>query len=93
MHLQIITPNEILFSGKVEVVEIPTLSGTIGVLPNHAPLSTIVSEGKVKFIAKEKEDRVLDAAAFLFEDDATFLEVSEGMVYLDGDNVELFVRS
>jgi F0F1-type ATP synthase epsilon subunit len=43
MHLKIITPNEILFSGKVVVVEIPTLSGTIGILPNHAPLTTIVS--------------------------------------------------
>ncbi|MDR2415775.1 MAG: F0F1 ATP synthase subunit epsilon [Candidatus Peribacteria bacterium] len=43
MHLSIITPNEILFSGKVEVVEIPTLSGTIGILPNHAPLTTLVS--------------------------------------------------
>jgi F0F1-type ATP synthase epsilon subunit len=42
MHLSIITPNEILFSGKVEVVEIPTLSGTIGILPHHAPLTTLV---------------------------------------------------
>jgi F-type H+-transporting ATPase subunit epsilon len=67
MLLSIITPNEILFSGKVEVVEIPTLSGTIGILPSHAPLTTLVSPGKVKFINKEKEDRILDAAAFLFE--------------------------
>ncbi|MDR0650866.1 MAG: F0F1 ATP synthase subunit epsilon [Candidatus Peribacteria bacterium] len=43
MDLSIITPNEILFSGKVEVVEIPTLSGTIGILPNHTPLTTLVS--------------------------------------------------
>lgn len=93
MHLKIITPNEILFSGKVEVVEIPTLSGTIGVLSDHAPLSTIVAPGKVKFISKIKEDRILDAAAFLFEDDYTILEVDEGMVYLDGKDVIMFVRS
>jgi F-type H+-transporting ATPase subunit epsilon len=93
MLLKIITPNEILFSGKVEVVEIPTLSGMIGVLPDHAPLSTIVAPGKVKFISKVKEDRILDAAAFLFEDDYTVLEVDEGMVYLDGKDVIMFVRS
>lgn len=93
MHLKIITPNEILFSGKVEVVEVPTLSGTIGILPDHAPLSTIVASGKVKFISKIKEDRILDAAAFLFEDEYTILEVDEGMVYLNGKDVIMFVRS
>jgi F0F1-type ATP synthase epsilon subunit len=93
MHLQILTPNEILFSGKVEFVEIPTLSGTIGILPHHAPLTTIVSPGKVKFINKEKEERILDAANFLFENEFTILNVSEGMVYLDGNEVQIFTRS
>ena len=94
MKLKIITPSEILYHGKVSVVEIPTLSGTVGILPNHAPLTTIVSQGKVKFIEKEKEDdRILDAAAFLFENEHTVLEVSEWMVYLNGEEVLLFVRS
>ena len=93
MRLKIITPNEILYSGKVSVVEIPTLSGTVGILPNHAPLSTIVAPGKVKFIEREKEDRILDAASFLFENEYTILEVSEGMVYLNGEEVMLFIRS
>jgi hypothetical protein len=47
----------------------------------------------VKFINKEKEDRILDAIAFLFEGDYTTLAVSEGMVYLDGEHIQLFVRS
>ena len=93
MRLKIVTPNEILYSWKVSVVEIPTLSGTVGILPNHAPLSTIVALGKVKFIEREKEDRILDAASFLFENEYTILEVAEGMVYLNGDEVTLFVRS
>ena len=93
MHLQILTPNETLFSGKVEFVEIPTLSGTIGILPQHAPLTTVVSPGKVKFIAREKEDRILDAANFLFENEFTVLDVSEGIVYLDGKVVKLFVHA
>lgn len=93
MQLKIITPNEILFAGRVEIVEIPTLSGTIGILPDHAPLSTIVSPGKVKFISKVKEERILDAAAFLFEDEYTILEVDEGFVYIDGKEVIMFVRS
>jgi F0F1-type ATP synthase epsilon subunit len=93
MYLSLFTPNEILFSGKVEFVEIPTFSGTIGILPNHAPLTTLVSQGKVKFIAAEKEDRILDSASFLFEGDYTTLAVDEGMVYLDGEEVQIFVRA
>ncbi len=93
MQLKIISPNEILFSGRVEVVEIPTPNGTIGILPDHYPLSTIVSPGKVKFISKIKEDRILDAAAFLFENEYTILKVSEGIVYLDGKDVIMFVKS
>ncbi|MDR2540511.1 MAG: F0F1 ATP synthase subunit epsilon [Candidatus Peribacteria bacterium] len=93
MLLRILTPNEILFSGKVEFVEIPTFSGTIGILPNHAPLTTLVSSGKVRFINKEKEDRILDSASFLFEGDYMTLDVDEGMVYLDGEEIQIFVRS
>jgi hypothetical protein len=47
----------------------------------------------VKFITKEKEDRILDAANFLFENEFTILNVSEGMVYLDGEMVKLFIHA
>jgi hypothetical protein len=47
----------------------------------------------VKFITKEKEERILDAADFLFDNEFTILSVSEGMVYLDGEIVKLFVHS
>ncbi|MDR0281801.1 MAG: hypothetical protein LBI53_00275 [Candidatus Peribacteria bacterium] len=95
MHLKIISPNDTLFLGKVYSVEIPTPSGTIGILPDHYPLSTIVSSGKVRFLPckQEQEERILDAAAFLFENEYTILKVSEGMVYLDGKDVIMFVKS
>lgn len=88
------TPTTLLYEGKVEKVEIPTLEGPIGVLPHHAPLSSIVSKGKLRFIPKEKEgqDRILDAAAFLFENDYTVLEVAEGILYVDGEELLMFVR-
>ncbi|GHV27780.1 hypothetical protein FACS1894176_09980 [Bacteroidia bacterium] len=62
-------------------------------MPNHAPLTTLVSSGKVRFINKEKEDRILDSASFLFDGDSVTLEVDEGMVYLDGEEIQIFVRA
>jgi hypothetical protein len=35
----------------------------------------------------------LDAAEFLFENEFTLLKISEGMLYLDGELVKLFVHS
>jgi F0F1-type ATP synthase epsilon subunit len=93
MQLKIISPNNILFLGKVHCVEIPTPKGVIGILPDHYPLSTIVSPGKVKLIPYQQEERILDAAAFLFENEYTVLNVSEGMVYIDGKEVIMFVKS
>ncbi|MBO4204079.1 F0F1 ATP synthase subunit epsilon [bacterium] len=92
MHLHIFTPAGEIYSGKVSVVEVPTLSGVIGILPHHRPLTTLVSTGMVKFVPKEKEERILDSTSFLFENDRTLLAVDEGIVYIEQDTVRLFVR-
>lgn len=92
MHLQILSPDRLLFSGKVDFVQIPTSIWEIGILPNHAPLTTIVSSGSIKFIAREKEERILDETSFLFEDEYTILHVGEWMVYLDEEEISIFVR-
>ena len=36
--LKIISPERILFEEEVAEVVIPTVSGMVGILPNHAPL-------------------------------------------------------
>nr|QFG71127.1 CF1 subunit epsilon [Mammillaria supertexta]QFG71389.1 CF1 subunit epsilon [Mammillaria crucigera] len=47
LNLFVLTPNRIVYNSEVEVKEIilPTHSGQIGVLPNHAPIVTGVDIG------------------------------------------------
>ena len=48
MDLQIITPDNELFSGEVDSVVVPGSDGLIGILNNHAPLVSSLKSGKVK---------------------------------------------
>jgi len=51
MKLEIITPEQIYFSGEVSSVTLPGTSGLFTVWENHAPLISSLSKGKISFIA------------------------------------------
>ena len=55
MDLQIITPDNELFSGEVDSVVVPGSDGLIGILNNHAPLVSSLKCGKVKVNNGDKE--------------------------------------
>jgi F-type H+-transporting ATPase subunit epsilon len=46
--LKILTPDTKLFEGEVESFTVPTQSGEITILKNHAPLITLISIGEIK---------------------------------------------
>lgn len=49
MLLEIITPEETLFTGEVSSVTLPGTAGAFQVLHNHAPLISTLDEGHVVF--------------------------------------------
>ena len=55
MNVEIINPDKTIFSGEAEVVQLPGKDGSFEILNNHAPLISVLKEGKVKIINKEKE--------------------------------------
>jgi F-type H+-transporting ATPase subunit epsilon len=44
-HLSILTPEQTVFEGPVEYVQVPGTEGYLGVLANHAALVTALAEG------------------------------------------------
>jgi len=50
MKLEIITPEQIYFSGEVTSVTLPGTSGLFTVWENHAPLISSLSKGKISFV-------------------------------------------
>ncbi len=49
MILNILTPEEKVFSGEVDLVQLPGLDGLFEILNNHAPLIAALKEGLLKF--------------------------------------------
>lgn len=54
LFLEVITPEKVAFSGEVDYLSAPAVAGTVGILPNHAPLFTQLEEGELK-IEKDKK--------------------------------------
>ena len=72
MKLEIITPEQIYFTGEVTSVTLPGTSGLFTVWENHAPLISSLKEGKISFLADNKET-VLNI-------ESGFAEVSKNVV-------------
>ena len=47
MELQIITAEREVFSGEVDTLVAPGIEGQLGILPNHAPLITVLQPGEL----------------------------------------------
>jgi F-type H+-transporting ATPase subunit epsilon len=54
IHLDILTPEKVVFSDSIETVTAPGSLGEFGVLPGHAPLVTTLEPGEV---AIKKDNR------------------------------------
>ncbi len=48
LKLEIITPEEVFFSGDASMVEFNTTEGEIGIYPGHIPLTVIVAPGTLR---------------------------------------------
>jgi len=72
MKLEIITPEQIYFSGEVTSVTLPGTSGLFTVWENHAPLISSLKNGKITYIA-DKNERELNV-------DGGFAEINNNIV-------------
>lgn len=48
MHLEIVTPEKSLYSGEVELVQLPGKNGSFEILNNHAPIVSTLEKGTIK---------------------------------------------
>jgi F-type H+-transporting ATPase subunit epsilon len=50
LFVEIIKPDQELFKGEVKLIQLPGMDGSFEVLKNHAPLISILKEGKVRIL-------------------------------------------
>ena len=51
MQLEIVTPEKVILSAQVTSVAVPGVEGEFQMLENHAPIVSVLEEGKVKIDA------------------------------------------
>jgi F-type H+-transporting ATPase subunit epsilon len=64
LHLEFVSPERVLFSGDVDQVDLPGSEGDMGILPNHAPLVTVLRPGIVTIISSGKREPVVVIGGF-----------------------------
>lgn len=49
MKLEIITPEQIVFSGEVSLVTVPGMNGSFTILKDHAPIVSSLAKGVITY--------------------------------------------
>ncbi|MBC7298338.1 MAG: F0F1 ATP synthase subunit epsilon, partial [Demequina sp.] len=60
LTVDIVAPNRVLWEGEATFVTAPTVEGSIGLLPGHEPILSVLGAGVVKVVLAGGEDRLLD---------------------------------
>jgi F-type H+-transporting ATPase subunit epsilon len=62
-HFDLVSPEQLVFSGQVEHVVVPGTEGEFGVLAGHAPLVAMLKPGILKILGPD-EQRILVVGGF-----------------------------
>jgi F-type H+-transporting ATPase subunit epsilon len=50
MLLEIIAPDQTLYAGEVDLVQVPGSKGSFQILRNHAPIISTLDQGQIKIV-------------------------------------------
>lgn len=78
IQLDVVTPQKLVYSEKVDLIEGPAIDGLIGILPDHAPLVTAMQIGVVRVVKDGEEKQIA---------------ISEGFMEVQPEQINLVVRT
>jgi F-type H+-transporting ATPase subunit epsilon len=87
MYLEIVSPEATLFAGEVTSVTVPGINGEFQMLKDHAPIVSLLQEGKVKFEGAISFDKEYAAKFSKDENGNTVLPISSGTIELKNNRV------
>jgi F-type H+-transporting ATPase subunit epsilon len=80
LELDIVTPERLLVTEKVDQVNIPGVNGDMGILPNHAPIISTLRPGSLSYEMAGKLTTLVVTGGFM--------EVAENRVIILAENAE-----
>ena len=88
LNLEIVTPEKKVLSEAVDAVTIPTASGEVGILQNHAPLISSLKAGVLSYTRAGATQRMVVAGGFVEVSDNNVSVLSDIAETADEINVE-----
>ena len=79
MLLEIIAPDQKLYSGEVDLVQVPGSKGSFEILRNHAPIISTLDQGRIKIVD--------------IKGGTTFFEVDGGVIEAKNNRIIVLVET
>lgn len=67
MQLDILTPEQNIYSGNVYGVQLPGIDGYFEILENHAPIIATLGKGKMKIIKDKNTNEIFEISGGFVE--------------------------
>jgi F-type H+-transporting ATPase subunit epsilon len=88
MILEIVSPEATLFKGEVTSVSLPGVNGSFQMLNNHAPIVSILKQGKIKIEAPSfKFDKEIANKFTKVNEQVYTLEINSGTIEMNNNTV------
>jgi len=81
MLLEIIAPDHQLYSGEVDLVQVPGSKGSFEILRNHAPIISTLDPGRIKIIDRK-------GAVTFFEVDGGVIESKNNKIIILAESIK-----
>lgn len=67
MLLEIIAPDQKLYTGEVDLIQVPGSKGSFEILRNHAPIISTLEQGQIKIVDQKGSTEYFDIAGGVIE--------------------------
>ena len=90
MHLEIVSPEQVLFSGEVNEVSAPGMNGEFQMLNNHAPVISVLVKGGIKLASDVKLPAKVESQFEIINGKKVF-PINGGVLELKDNKVTILV--
>lgn len=67
LHCEIVTPVKVIYNEPVGLVTVPGEKGQFTLLKNHAPIISVLTEGKIRVISKTGHEEFFNCKSGVLE--------------------------
>ncbi|OUS26668.1 F0F1 ATP synthase subunit epsilon [Thalassotalea sp. 42_200_T64] len=85
VHLDVVSAEESLFSGRIESLQITGSEGELGIMPGHAPLLTALKPGMARIVKQHGGEEVIYLSGGMLEVQPNTVTVLADVAVRGGD--------